>query len=125
MQRLIGKDHDIGDEVAGLGELESDVRELVSVARSGEQLHMIGRYYGLKGEAKTGYNFVVRALQTEPSCARCYETLAMLSFKLGKFAEALGLQVVSIEVGAERDLPGYERRKRAFKRYRERFEASK
>lgn len=86
---------------AGLEALEDDVRELARHASTFAELNLVAYYFALRRQPATGFNFARRALEQDPRCAGCLDTLALLLYQLGRYKEALALQERAIAVMAE------------------------
>ena len=54
------------------------VRHLMELARSPAELHFLARYYSERGEVDEGLPYARRALELEPGCWECADTLALL-----------------------------------------------
>ncbi len=85
-----------------LDELEDEVRALARVARTPRQLDSVGWYYALRRMPATGMTFTRRALALEPSCAECWDTLALLHFHAGRARAAVDAQERAVSLMAER-----------------------
>lgn len=86
---------------AGLDALEDDVRELARRASTFAELNLVAYYFALRRQPETGFNFARRALERDPRCAACLDTLALLLYELGRYREALSFQERAIAVMAE------------------------
>ncbi len=105
--RVVPKGHQVVNAPAlpGLDRLADDIASLVRVARTAEQLNVIGWYYALKNRPRTGLNFAVRALRKQPRCAGCMDTLALLLFQRGDAKQAVDVMRRAIGLRAERGVP--------------------
>ncbi|HEX2573147.1 MAG TPA: hypothetical protein VH877_26600 [Polyangia bacterium] len=54
------------------------VHHLMELARSPAELHFLARYYSERGEVDEGLPYARRALELEPGCWECADTLALL-----------------------------------------------
>ena len=83
----------LGDRPApGVRAIEPDVMELVRTGHSAADLNMIGWYFALSHQAKTGLNFARRSIAARPSCGACWDTLALLLYRDGKPEQAVAIQ---------------------------------
>jgi hypothetical protein len=87
-----------------LAEVERDVRALARVARTPRQLDAVGWYHALRRDPARGLAYTRRALALEPSCADCWDTLALLHFHAGRARDAVAAQERAVALMAERRL---------------------
>ena len=69
--------------------LEDDFQQLASVAKSATALNGVARYHWLRANAKAGMPFAIRAVQADPTCAQCFDTMALLYAQRGLFVQAV------------------------------------
>jgi hypothetical protein len=86
---------------AALAAMADDVRKLVEHSSDPIALNQIGWYFALRKNPNAGLNFALRAVRQEPSCAECWDTVALLYFQVGKLAQALDAQERAVGVFAE------------------------
>lgn len=102
MNRALPAGH-LGTEAPppGLAELEADVVELVKRSSTPPELNLIAWYFAIRDKPRTGHSFVLRALDAEPGCSSCVDTLALVEFRLGHPARAVELQTRAIHMMGE------------------------
>lgn len=83
---------------ARLKELMIQLRKL---ATSPAALNALGWYYAELGQPDEGWVFAEKAVQMEPSCARCLDTLAWLAFKKGRPRKARELELEALSIVPE------------------------
>ena len=111
-----GRDPLAGSPPAGLEAIEPDVRRLIEHGDDPDSLNTIGWYWALRQKPNIGLNFAIRAVQTEPSCGDCWDTVALLYFQAGKIAQAVDAQERAVSLyadGVPADLTARLRRYRA------------
>jgi hypothetical protein len=86
----------------GLEQIEEQVRGLVRVSATSAQLDQVGWYYALRRKPQIGLNFTIRALDAEPGCGNCWDTLALLYYHAGRVNEAVAAQERAVALLAER-----------------------
>jgi hypothetical protein len=86
---------------AALVALQDDVRKLVEHASDPIALNQVGWYFALRRNPNAGLNFALRAVQAEPSCGECWDTVGLLYFQAGKLDLAIQAQERAVEVFAE------------------------
>ena len=77
---------------ASLAAIEPDVRQLIEHADDPDALNTIGWYWAMRRQPNIGLNFAIRAVRAEPSCADCWDTVALLYFQAGKIEQAIQAQ---------------------------------
>jgi hypothetical protein len=82
-----------------------DVRALIEHSSQPLALNTVAWYYAVRREPNIGLNFAMRAVQAEPACADCWDTLALLYFEAGKVDLAIQAQERAVGTYAER-VPG-------------------
>jgi tetratricopeptide (TPR) repeat protein len=73
-------------------EVELVVKRLAPIARGASALNAIAWSLALRGRTLEGLPFAMRALDAEPGCWECLDTLAVLRDQQGKTSEALELE---------------------------------
>jgi tetratricopeptide (TPR) repeat protein len=86
---------------AALPGMEDDVRKLVEHSNDPMALNQIGWYYALRKNPNAGLNFAIRAVQEEPSCAECWDTVGLLYYEAGKLDLAVDAEERSASIYAE------------------------
>jgi hypothetical protein len=81
--------------------MQDDVRRLIEHSDTPNALNEIGWYYAVAHNPNTGLNFALRAVRTEPSCAACWDTVALLYYEAGKLDLAFEAQERSAGIYAE------------------------
>jgi hypothetical protein len=71
--------------------LEPEVDRLAERASSVDTLSFIGRYYAGRNKPDAGLPFAVRAVKADPTCAGCFDALALLVAEKGDFDQAVAL----------------------------------
>jgi hypothetical protein len=71
-----------------LAPLEDDVTALARVASSATELNGVAHYRLLVRQPEAGMPFAMRAVQADPTCFECFDTLANLHAQRGRFAQA-------------------------------------
>jgi tetratricopeptide (TPR) repeat protein len=82
--------------------MQDDVRKLIEHSDTPDALNQIGWYFALARNPNAGLNFALRAVQAEPSCAECWDTVGLLYFEAGKLALAIAAQERAVGIYAER-----------------------
>ncbi|HEU5056778.1 MAG TPA: hypothetical protein VFU21_09630, partial [Kofleriaceae bacterium] len=72
-----------------LAAIQADVRRLVEHASDTVSLNNVGWYYALRQDPNAGLNFALRAVQAQPSCGECWDTVGLLYFQAGKVPQAV------------------------------------
>lgn len=90
-----------GEPPAGLADLQDDVRRLVEHTSDVTALNNVAWYYALRRNPNAGLNFALRAVQAEPSCGECWDTVGLLYFQAGKIAKAVEAQERAVGIYAE------------------------
>ncbi len=96
-----GYDPLTGSPPAGLAGIEPDVRQLIEHADDPDSLNAIGWYWALRQKPNVGLNFALRAVQQEPSCGACWDTVGLLYFQAGKIDQAVDAQARAVGIYAE------------------------
>jgi hypothetical protein len=79
--------------------LEALAEEFQAIAphvHESDGLNTIGWYYALVGDFEKGLPFASRAVEADPQCATCLDTLALLYFQQGRVEDALDAQEAAI-----------------------------
>lgn len=90
LDRVVPADH-LGLEDAapeGIEALEPIARGLVAHAQLASQLNAAAWYYAMARHPDTGLPLAIQSVQRDPSCADCWDTLALLHFQRGDVARA-------------------------------------
>lgn len=85
-----------------LDDVRGDVRALIEHTSQPQALNTVAWYYALRRQPNIGLNFAMRAVQAEPACADCWDTLGLLYFEAGKVDLAIQAVDRAIGIYAER-----------------------
>jgi predicted Zn-dependent protease len=85
-----------------LSSLKAAVPKVVQLARAPFALNALARYWVLIDQPRAAVPFLRRALDRDPACAPCYETLAFARYQEEKFAEAVQAQERAIAAMGDR-----------------------
>jgi hypothetical protein len=110
-----GVDPMSGAPPAALAAIEPDVRQLIEHANDPSSLNLIGWYWALRQKPNVGLNFALRAVQAEPSCGACWDTVGVLYFQAGKLEQAVDAQERAAGIYAERAPPDVTTRLRRYR----------
>ena len=77
------------DRAQALSEMEPEVRRLAGHASAARDLNFIAWYYSKRSNTDIGLPFAMRAVQANPTCPKCFDTLASLLFLKGSVDEAI------------------------------------
>ena len=110
-----GEEPLIGTPPAALTAIEPDVRQLIEHADDPTSLNLIGWYWAVRRKPNVGLNFALRAVQAEPSCGACWDTVGVLYFQAGKVELAVESQERAAGIYAERVPPDVTTRLRRFR----------
>lgn len=83
----------------------AEVKALIEHSSQPRALNTVAWYYALRRDPAAGLNFAMRAVQGEPSCADCWDTLALLYFEARKVDLAVAAQERAVSIYAEH-VPG-------------------
>lgn len=72
--------------------LDDDAGELAKVAHTATEINNVGWFYALRQQPEVGLPFAMRAVEMEPDCAPCLDTLARLYAQRGQLAAAVQAQ---------------------------------
>jgi tetratricopeptide (TPR) repeat protein len=78
--------------------LKELLAKLAKVARSPSALNFLGWCYAQMDRTEEGLVFAKRAVDAEPGCWECLDTLALLAFQKGWAREALDLQLRAVSL---------------------------
>jgi hypothetical protein len=78
--------------------LEDDVRNLARRGHTGGALNTVAWYYALRKMPQVGMPFAMRSVAANPTCAECFDTLALLQSESGMLAEAVTSQERACEL---------------------------
>jgi hypothetical protein len=104
-----------GTPPAALTAIEPDVRQLIEHADDPSSLNLIGWYWAVRRKPNVGLNFALRAVQAEPSCGACWDTVGVLYFQAGKIELAVEAQERAAGIYAERAPPDVTTRLRRYR----------
>ena len=88
-----------------LAALAPSVAKLVPHATSPAALDVVASYWILRRKPAAALPFVHRALERDPACATCYESLAEIYFQQGKLADAVRTQMRALAGMGDRTVP--------------------
>lgn len=77
---------------------ELAVQELMRLARTPTSLNNVAWYFAQRNEPAIGAPFARRALEKDPGCWECFDTLGLLQFELGKIRDAIDAQMRAINL---------------------------
>jgi hypothetical protein len=89
----------------GLDALRPEMAAVQRHPRSAAALHAMAWYFAIARKSATGEGLARRALALEPACAGCEDTLALLLYQRGAFADAVEHQERAIHLMGESPPP--------------------
>jgi len=90
-----------GERAAALDDLVDEVAQVQRRARTAAGADALAQYFAMRGLPSTGIGHAERAVASDPSCAGCEETYALLSFQLGRWPDAIAHQERAIALSGE------------------------
>jgi len=77
---------------------EAAIQELMRLARTPTSLNNVAWYFAQRNEPAIGAPFARRALEKDPGCWECLDTLGLLQFELGHVGAAVDAQLQAINL---------------------------
>ncbi|XXY12319.1 tetratricopeptide repeat protein [Sorangium sp. So ce216] len=90
--------HRVITTLDAMGRAAPLVDRLGRTASTAAQLNLVARYRLEHREFDEAQTFVKRALQTDPSCASCYDTYGMLLLEQGRVMEAISAESHALDL---------------------------
>jgi len=90
---------------AAIAALQPDVLALGKIARSAAALNEVAWYFALTHSPDVGLNFARRALDADPACYSCKDTLGLLFAELGRYDEAVQAQEEAVGAIGDNAVP--------------------